>query len=121
MIYFLFLSGFLISGLLFKELIKFGNIRPKLFLIRRGFKVYLIYFLCYILYLIPIIIQDDLNFKGFIGDMIFTQNYFSGWGYAYAASWSLDVEEYFYFLFAFFLWLEMRFNKILLKVDTTLK
>jgi peptidoglycan/LPS O-acetylase OafA/YrhL len=45
---FFVLSGFLVSGLLFKEYIKFGNIRPKLFLIRRGFKIYPIYFLFYI-------------------------------------------------------------------------
>ena len=118
---FFVLSGFLVSGLLFKEHIKFGNIRTKLFLIRRGFKIYPIYFLFYILYLIPIIINHDLNFKYFIGDMTFTQNYLSGWGYAYAASWSLAVEEHFYFLFAFFLWLGLKFNKNLLQVDTTLQ
>jgi len=37
---FFVLSGFLISGLLFKEFQKFGAINPKLFLIRRGFKIY---------------------------------------------------------------------------------
>jgi peptidoglycan/LPS O-acetylase OafA/YrhL len=118
---FFVLSGFLVSGLLFKEYLKFGNIQPKLFLIRRGFKIYPIYFLFYILYLIPIIINHDLNFKAFIGDMTFTQNYLFAWGYAYAASWSLAVEEHFYFLFAFFLWLGLKFNKNLLQADTNLQ
>ena len=112
---FFVLSGFLVSGLLFKEYIKFGNIQPKLFLIRRGFKIYPIYFLFYFLYLIPEIINDSFNVKGFIGDITFIQNYLSGWGYAYAASWSLAVEEHFYFLFAFFLWLSLRLSKNILQ------
>jgi peptidoglycan/LPS O-acetylase OafA/YrhL len=118
---FFVLSGFLVSGLIFKEYIKFGNIKPKLFLIRRGFKIYPIYFLFYLLYLIPIIIEHRFNIIGFIGDMTFTQNYLSGWGYAYPATWSLAVEEHFYFLFAFFLWIGLRFNKKLLQVDSTFK
>jgi peptidoglycan/LPS O-acetylase OafA/YrhL len=118
---FFVLSGFLVSGLLFKEYIKFGNIRPKLFLIRRGFKIYPIYFLFYILYLILKIIKGDLNFIGFIGDMTFTQNYLTGWGYAYDASWSLAVEEHFYFLFSFFLWLGLKSNKKLLQAETALQ
>lgn len=118
---FFVLSGFLVSGLLFKEYIKFGNIKPKLFLIRRGFKIYPIYFLFYIIYLIPIIFNNRFNLIGFIGDMTFTQNYISGWGYAYGASWSLAVEEHFYFLFAISLWIGLRHNKKLLQTDTTLK
>src|SRR5689334_20467843 len=37
---FFVLSGFLVSGLLFAEYQKFGNIDTKRFLIRRGFKIY---------------------------------------------------------------------------------
>jgi peptidoglycan/LPS O-acetylase OafA/YrhL len=48
---FFVLSGFLVSGLLFKEYVKFGDIKPKLFLIRRGFKIYPIYFLFYLSFL----------------------------------------------------------------------
>ncbi len=94
---FFVLSGFLVSGLLFKEFQRFGNIRPKLFLIRRGFKIYPIYYLFYSIYLIPIVIQEEFNATGFIADMLFIQNYIVGWGYAYAPSWSLAVEEHFYF------------------------
>ncbi|MBA4135425.1 MAG: acyltransferase, partial [Flavobacterium sp.] len=35
---FFVLSGFLVSGLLFKEYQKHGNIKPGLFLIRRAYK-----------------------------------------------------------------------------------
>ncbi len=117
---FFVLSGFLVSGLLFKEYIKFGNIQPKLFLIRRGFKIYPIYFLFYLLYLIPIVIKHNFNMLGFIADMTFTQNYLCGWGYAYPASWSLAVEEHFYFGFAFFLWLSLNFRKKLPQTNVKL-
>ena len=97
---FFVLSGFLVSGLLFKEYIKFGSIKPGLFLIRRGFKIYPVYYLFYLLYLTPILIKGNLNLTGFFSDMFFLQNYIWGWGYAYAPSWSLAVEEHFYFGFA---------------------
>lgn len=105
---FFVISGFLVSGLLFKEYIKFGNINPRLFLIRRGFKIYPIYYLSYLLYLILIITEHRFNLKGFLADMFFVQNYVRGWGYAYAASWSLAIEEHFYFLFSIFIWLGIR-------------
>lgn len=112
---FFVLSGFLVSGLLFKEYLKFGNIKPGLFLIRRGFKIYPIYFLFYGLYLIPILIKDNLVLKGFLSDVFFVQNYFWGWGYAYVASWSLAVEEHFYLGFALLLWLGINKNMFDLK------
>lgn len=109
---FFVLSGFLVSGLLFKEYIKFGNIRPKLFLIRRGFKIYPIYFIFYLPYIYPYLKLHNLNIVGFISDMTFTQNY-RGWGYAYPASWSLAVEEHFYFGFALILWLSIKYREII--------
>jgi peptidoglycan/LPS O-acetylase OafA/YrhL len=102
---FFVLSGFLVSGLLFKEYARFGNIRPKLFLIRRGFKIYPIYYLFYIPYLLLVVYQDRFHWRGFLSDMTFTQNYVQGWGFAYSASWSLAVEEHFYFGFALLLYL----------------
>lgn len=107
---FFVLSGFLVSGLLFKEFLKFGNIKPKLFLIRRGFKIYPLYFLTYLLYLTPIIIKNKLEWKGFLSDLFFVQNYINGWGYAYSASWSLAVEEHFYFGLALLLWIGIKKN-----------
>lgn len=107
---FFVLSGFLVSGLLFKEYLKFGTIKPKLFLIRRGFKIYPLYFLTYLLYLIPILIKNKLELKGFLSDLFFIQNYVNGWGYAYSASWSLAVEEHFYFTFALLLWFGIKYK-----------
>lgn len=83
---FFVLSGFLVSGLLFKEYIKFGNINYKQFLIRRGFKIYPLYYLTYILYLVLLLINNEkINYISVLSDLSFTQNYLIGWGYAYPA------------------------------------
>lgn len=107
---FFVLSGFLVSGLLFKEYLKFGNIKPGLFLIRRGFKIYPIYYLSYFLYLAPKIVKHQFELKGFLADIFFIQNYLWGWGYAYVATWSLAVEEHFYFGFAILLFFMIKIN-----------
>lgn len=99
---FFVLSGFLVSSLLFKEYQKFQTINGKNFLIRRGFKIYPIYYLFYIVYFIPIFWRNEkLDFTKMLYDLVFIQNYARDWGYTYAASWSLAVEEHFYFLLVF--------------------
>jgi peptidoglycan/LPS O-acetylase OafA/YrhL len=112
---FFVLSGFLVSGLLFREFQKFGVINPKLFLIRRGFKIYPIYYMTYIIYFLVLIMEGNLKLQKVFFDVIFIQNYALGWGYAYPASWSLAVEEHFYFGLTLMLWLMLnrkliRFN-----------
>lgn len=94
---FFVLSGFLVSGLLFKEFLKYGNINAKLFLIRRGFKIYPIYYLSLPLYLIPKAMNGNFSWSQVFPEIFFIQNYTSGWGYAYPATWSLAIEEHFYF------------------------
>ena len=103
---FFVLSGFLVSGLLFKEYQNYSKIDGKRFLIRRGFKIYPIFYLFYLLYLIPFFVNDEsIDFRKVLTDLLFVQNYATGWGYGYEASWSLAVEEHFYFglVFAFYL------------------
>lgn len=107
---FFVLSGFLVSGLLFKEYQKYGNIRPKLFLIRRGFKIYPLYYLTYVVYLLPLYASHKLEWQGILADLVFLQNYILGWGFAYMASWSLAVEEHFYFGFALMMLLGLRYR-----------
>ncbi len=113
---FFVLSGFLVSGLLFREHKKFGSVNPKLFLIRRGFKIYPIYYLTLIGYMIPKILLHKLEIQKVLYDLVFVQNYALGWGYLYTASWSLAVEEHFYFGLALLLWLI--FNKRMISFDT---
>lgn len=111
---FFVLSGFFVSGLLFREYRQFGNIRPGLFLIRRGFKIYPMYYIFSVLYIVPKLMNDDPNLKKMLADLFFLQNYISGWGYFFEPSWSLAVEEHFYFALA--LVLGLVFNKHLLKI-----
>ncbi len=100
---FFVLSGFLVSGILFKEFLKFGVINPKLFLIRRGFKIYPIYYIFYFFYFYRTISTFGLSFKGLLSELFFIQNYTLNWGYAFGPGWTLALEEQFYFGFAFFL------------------
>ncbi len=93
---FFVLSGFLISGLLFKEFLKYGKLDIKRFLVRRGFKIYPLFYITAIPYLILRIIDNKFWLKHLIGDLVFLQNYLSHWAYLYPAGWSLAVEEHFY-------------------------
>jgi len=100
---FFVISGFLVSGLLFKEYKRFGSINVKLFLIRRGFKIYPIYYLSYIFYLFFKLKSETFSLKYVLADLFFIQNYVYGFGYAYVASWSLAIEEHFYLVLALLL------------------
>jgi peptidoglycan/LPS O-acetylase OafA/YrhL len=112
---FFVLSGFLVSGLLFKEYLKFGNIQTGRFLIRRGFKIYPVYYIFTLFYVLPYLIAHRLNWNLFIADLLFVQNYVGGWGYAFAPSWSLAVEEHFYFALALALWFMLKQRKMVFR------
>lgn len=90
---FFVLSGFLVSGLLFREYQLTGSMRLGRFLLRRGFKIYPAY---YLLLLATILYYGrDLSWSRIWPDLIFAQSYFPGtWGHF----WSLAVEEHFYIL-----------------------
>jgi peptidoglycan/LPS O-acetylase OafA/YrhL len=96
---FFVLSGFLVSGLLFREYIEHGDVKVGRFLIRRGFKIYPpFYFLmaatAYIFFLSKAGKQDSL-----LCELAFVQNYCGGiWNH----TWSLAVEEHFYLLLAIY-------------------
>jgi peptidoglycan/LPS O-acetylase OafA/YrhL len=101
---FFVLSGYLISGILFKELKTFGKINIRRFYIRRGFKIYPgFYFFILVsfitltaLYLITGHKAERLSFQSFFIEAFFVQNYFHGlWHH----TWSIAIEEHFYLLF----------------------
>ncbi len=123
---FFVLSGFLVSGLLFREFQQFGSIRPLHFLIRRGFKIYPLFYLSILItfflrYVISQSYRADLNFRGTVVEvalhgirllieLLFLQSFFFGyWGH----HWSLSVEEHFYFSVAMFLFFMVRKKKLL--------
>ena len=120
---FFVLSGFLISGLLFREYIKFGNIKPFNFLIRRGYKVYPIYYLSFLLYVIPFLYYGNLSMGKLLNELIFIQNYTNGLGYINPASWSMAIEEHFYIGFVLILWicLKKRWIKLTIETNNSLK
>jgi peptidoglycan/LPS O-acetylase OafA/YrhL len=95
---FFVLSGFLVSGLLFKEYQKYGDVRPARFLIRRGFKIYPLFWLAiFVFWLINYYNNIPISYPRLIAEFFFLQNYVSGWGYAINhVSWSLAIEEHFY-------------------------
>jgi len=91
---FFVLSGFLVSGLLFNEYKKTGDLSVGNFLVRRGFKIYPAFYA----FLLATLIWEwstgqYVSLRTYLIEGLFLRNYFNGvWGH----TWSLDVEEHFY-------------------------
>jgi peptidoglycan/LPS O-acetylase OafA/YrhL len=105
---FFVLSGFLVSGLLFKEFTQHGDVRVSRFLVRRGFKVYPPF---YLLLLVGVAVLYAIGRppppRGVLGEALFLQNYV---GRLFTHTWSLAVEEHFYILLGTIIWLSLRRN-----------
>jgi peptidoglycan/LPS O-acetylase OafA/YrhL len=106
---FFVLSGFLVSGLLFQEYKTTQQIHIKRFWIRRGFKIYPMF---YAFFGFTLFAQTyggiTFTLKGLIGELFFLQNYV---GLMSGHTWSLAVEEHFYFLLPLLLWLLISRNQ----------
>jgi len=98
---FFVISGFLVSGLLFKEYLHAGKINAKRFLIRRGFKIYPAFYFFMIFSICLRYFQTGNLYpvNNIAAEFFFVQNYFAG---IWTHSWSLAVEEHFYFALALF-------------------
>jgi peptidoglycan/LPS O-acetylase OafA/YrhL len=112
---FFVLSGFLVSGLLFKEFQTRGSVDPKHFLIRRSFKIYPTFYVFLILTLGGYVVlkavghEHPLELYKLIYEALFIQNYFPAvWGH----TWSLAVEEHFYILLAIIIFLLVKKDKL---------
>src|SRR5690349_6303271 len=95
---FFVLSGFLVSGLLFREYQQTRQIRSGRFLLRRGFKIYPQFYL--MIGLTALIARWDghpVSGRQITAEALFVQNYFQGF---WIHSWSLAIEEHFYILLA---------------------
>jgi peptidoglycan/LPS O-acetylase OafA/YrhL len=106
---FFVLSGFLISGLLFREYQKHGSIGFKRFFIRRGLKIYPAFYVFLILTaLTSYAVFGRLSTPPrYLHEIFFVQNYGQG---AWDHTWSLAVEEHFYIFLPLFLLLLVRFS-----------
>lgn len=96
---FFVLSGFLVSGLLFREYKRTGTVRLGRFLLRRGWRIYPPFWvmILFSILLFDCGLWDGFTRRGFLGELLFLQNYVGGmWG----PTWSLAVEEHFYFFLA---------------------
>ena len=93
---FFVLSGFLVSGLLFREYLQTGRIQPWRFYLRRGFKIYPNFYLMLIVgAALQTALGPPLVPRLVLHDAVFVQNYLGAW---WGHTWSLAVEEHFYLL-----------------------
>lgn len=91
------LSGFLVGGLLLKELNKTGDINASRFLIRRAIKIWPpLYFLL----IVNLLFGHHPADTFLLQNLLHVQNYF---GTSIKQTWSLAVEEHFYLFLAFFI------------------
>ncbi|QDU63065.1 O-acetyltransferase OatA [Planctomycetes bacterium Pan216] len=91
---FFVLSGFLVSGLLFREFEREGCVNIPRFLIRRGLKIYPAFFF-FLAITGPLLVAQNpaIGWSEITGEVFFLQNYMGGlWHH----TWSLAVEEHFY-------------------------
>jgi len=101
---FFVLSGFLVSGLLFREHRLHGNLQIGRFLIRRGFKIYpSFYVFLFATYFFGVYPQRAPMPHDLMLHALFVQNYASWMPGVWAHTWSLAVEEHFYLLLAAFM------------------
>src|SRR5215470_10370022 len=90
---FFVLSGFLVSGLLFREHLTHQRIEVGSFLARRGLKIYPgFYVLIAVSVLASVAMHRALSAAGVLSEVFFVQNYRRG---LWPHTWSLAVEEHF--------------------------
>ena len=98
---FFVLSGFLVSGLLFKEHQRTGSLNPVRFLVRRGFKIYPAFYALLAFTIGKALVEglrvEEISWSNVAAEVFFFQNYTQG---VLPHTWSLAVEEHFYFLAA---------------------
>jgi peptidoglycan/LPS O-acetylase OafA/YrhL len=92
---FFLLSGFLIGTQLWKELGLTGNINLKRFVLRRGLRIWPLYFF-FFLFVIVVLHRGDFPYGRWWSDLFFVTNYINKG--VVMGSWSLSSEEQFYIL-----------------------
>lgn len=96
---FFMISGFLISGLLFKEYQQTGKLDLKSFYLRRFLRLTPVYWFIIILYFIA---KGD-NYESLWANVLYINNFFPSEKMALNWTWSLALEEQFYIIFPLFL------------------
>ena len=109
---FFVLSGFLIGGLLFKEVRTTGGIEVRRFLLRRGLRIWPPY-LTFITFVFVRLCRRKTYtaasaFKAILPNLLHVQNYF---GSPRGITWSLAVQEHFYLALPLFLVLALKWRR----------
>ena len=96
---FFVLSGFLVSGLLFKDYLKTGSVHALRFYARRGFKIYPNFYVMLAATTAVLAWAGAPTEPGHLWhEALFVQNYLPVARWAREHGWSLAVEEHFYLL-----------------------
>ena len=91
---FFVLSGFFVSGILFREYNATGKINGLRFLVRRAFKIWPLFYTTILIYVIYYYTKNISFTKGqLFTEIFFIQNYRQGFT---VITWSLGIEEQFY-------------------------
>jgi peptidoglycan/LPS O-acetylase OafA/YrhL len=107
---FFVLSGFLVSGLLFRDYKKTGSIHIANFLTRRGFKIYPAYYLFVgVVATLFAVHGTGFSTRQICANLFFLQNYAIG---TYPHLWSIAVEEHFYIALPITLWFMVKRNAL---------
>ena len=110
---FFVLSGFLVSGLIFKEYDRYQSFHPGHFLIRRGFKIYPTYYVFLALSFSAALIFKDVfptpSKHALLYEAIFVSNYFT---HNNGMLWSICVEEHFYLFLSLLFFILIKFRKL---------
>jgi len=107
---FFVLSGFFVSGILFREKVKRGTMHAGRFFMRRVFKIWPLFYTAFIIQFLYLHIKHRPPPPSQVtSELFFVQNYRPGF---MQVTWSLGIEEQFYVLVAILLPLIARFGKI---------
>ncbi|HQU83453.1 MAG TPA: acyltransferase [Pyrinomonadaceae bacterium] len=97
---FFVISGFLITGLLLKEIEKTNGINLWKFYFRRSLRIFPpFYFYLFVIFLAVVLGFIDIPFKFFLAASFYLSDYLNPLNWLLGHTWSLAVEEQFYLLF----------------------
>ncbi|MFT3925217.1 MAG: acyltransferase [Myxococcales bacterium] len=109
---FFVLSGYLIGGLLFSEIRKFGSLDVRRFVLRRMLRIWPAYYLCLAFAFFIFIVREGFTpsaaWEQLWPSLLNIQNFFGGGPRGRDQLWSLGVEEHFYLALPLYLGLLAR-------------